>query len=141
MGSSSIKLGLECTGSQVLGNRHRSGHANSKKKAESRSAHPPEQSLLCPWGSHMWNTRTLVLPGEQTQSTICLFFAGGSGSLAIAYYELCSKKLSIELYNTKGKIQAMGVAWNVWSKQNREVQGLKRLQTHQHESSHSSLCG
>lgn len=93
MGSSSIKLGLECRGSQVLGNRHRSGHANGKKKAESRSAHPPEQCLLCPWESHMWSTRTSVLPGEQTQTTICLFFAGGSGSLAIVYYELCSKKL------------------------------------------------
>ena len=29
-----------------------SGHANGKKRAGLRLAHPPEQSGLCPWGSH-----------------------------------------------------------------------------------------
>lgn len=72
-----------------------------ERKAELRSAQLPRRSRLCPWASHTQKSRMLVLPGEQTQSAICLSFAGGSGSLARIYYELCSKKASIELCNTK----------------------------------------
>lgn len=70
----------------------------------------------------------LVLPGEQMQSTICLSFAGSSGSLAIIYYELCSKKVPIELCNNEswGKFRQW-VWFRMFGTKRTETGGLKRL--------------
>lgn len=75
------------------------------------------------------------------QTTICLSFAGSSGSPSIIYYKLyTTRKILIELCNTKGASQVVSMAWNALDKENRETPGLKRLQTCQHESSDFSLC-
>lgn len=106
-----------------------------EKKAELRSAHPLNQSCQCPWGGHTWNSRMLVLPGEHMQSTICLSSAGGSGSLAIIYYELCSKKVPIELCNSEswGKFRQW-VWFRMFGTKRTETEGWK-------DSKHANMTG
>lgn len=114
MGSSSIKLGLEPRGSCLVpGARLRKWACYCQEEGRVKVASPTRRFTPVSLGESHEKPQHVSITWRANAT--CLLLAGSSGSPATVYYkDLCSKMLSAELYDSKGKsvtFQAVGYVW------------------------------